>query len=223
MTREEIMELLDVNKDRMKYLIKHNKLREALQLAGYDIVKQYKMGRNSVYDLEQIEIDKWEQYQHLHRIRKKEEHTIYVENRLSPKGLASSRRSFVNKLDIDLSETTAKKYDDILLDDEMMAKDRIVYLLFNPNTEAFKEITELEYKQFWSDVSECKIQLAINRSRYTRGEIPERAYDTNKLIFMNALGKEKGEIALKFDTYKEYTNTLNALDIIKKHRERKAT
>ena len=218
MMREEIKSLLGISNDRMKYLIKRNKLNYELEVVGYKLITSYKDGRNAIYELEPIEADEWLQYQSHRKIKKKEEHTEYVENRIT-KGLTSPRRDFVKNLNIDISETTAKRYDDMLLEDEIMIKDRTVFLLFDPELEEFKEITEKEYKRFWADVSECRYQLSHNQFRYNRNEITEETYDANKFIFMNALGKEEGVVALKFDTYKEYTNTLNTLERIKKHRK----
>lgn len=218
MMREEVKSLLGVSNDRMKYLIKINKLNNELEVLGYKLITSYRDGRNTIYELEPIEIDEWLQYQSYRNIKKREEHTEYVENRIT-KGLSSPRRDFVKNLSIDISETTAKRYDDMLLEDEIMVKDRTVFLLFDPELEEFKEITEEEYKQFWASVSECRYQLSHNQFRYSRNEITEKQYDANKFIFMNALGKEEGSVALKFDTYKEYTNTLNTLEQIKKHRK----
>lgn len=215
--REEIKCLLGINNDRMKYLVKRNKLNYELEVAGYKLITSYKDGRNTMYELEPIEIDEWLQYQSLRKIKKREEHTEYVENRIT-KGLSSSRRAFVKDLSIEISESTAKRYDDMLLEDEIMIKDRTVFLLFDPKLEEFEEITEQEYKKFWANVSECRYQLSHNQFRYKRNQITEETYDANKYIFMNALGKEEGTVALKFNTYKEYTNTLHALEMIKKHR-----
>lgn len=220
MTRGEVMDLLGVNNDRMKYLTKNGKLDAELCLHGYSISKTYKIGRNSVYDLKQVAIDEWDQYQSYRNIRKKTEHTTYVESRLTTGGMKKPRKSFIKELKSDISPDTAKRYDDMLVEDEVMIKDKAVYMLFDTNNETFQEISKEEYKQFWGDLGELKEQLAINKQRYNRHEITENTYDSNKTVWMTALGKEKGVIALKYDTYKEYTNTVRVLDMIKKHKAR---
>ena len=221
MMREEIQELLSVNNNRMKYLIKNNKLEYELNNIGYSIINKYKSGRNTVYELQTINIDEWEQYQHYMNIKKKDEHTEYVEKRLSPIGLASPRSKFLKDNNIGISESSAIRYDHMMLDDEMMIKDKTVYLLFNPSEQSFKEITKEEYNQYWRESIECKYQLGHNKMRFNKGLIPESTYEANNFIYLSALGKEKGSVALKFDTYKEYTNTLRALEMIKKHKELK--
>ena len=217
MTKTELREMLGINNDRFKYLTKTNKLDETLEALGYSISSKYKSGRKTVFELEVIEKDEWLEYQQARHIQKKEEHTIYVENRIT-NGLDKPRKSFLKELDIDLSETTAGRYDKMLVEDEIMKKDGEVYLLFNPNTQEFTEISHEEYKQFWKDASECRYQLSNNYARYKRGDIPESTYESNKYLFMNQLGNEKGVVAIKFNTYKEYTNTKQTLELISKHK-----
>ena len=219
MTREEIMALISANNDRMKYLNKNNKLENEIEMYGYKVVKTYKVGRNTVYDLEPTEVDEWLQYQSARRIKKKQEHTIYVETRLT-KGINKPRSKVVKELGVDISETSARRYDEMLLEDEAMKKSGEVYLLFNPNDFSFTEITKEEYNKFWSDVSELKKILSINKRRFTIREITEAVYDNNKFIYMTKLGKEQGVVALKYDTYSEYINTLKVLEMIEKHKNR---
>ena len=38
---------------------------------------------------------------------------------------------------------------------------------------------------------------------------------------MNELGNEKGVVALKYHTYKEYLNTKETLEMIRQHKNRK--
>lgn len=226
MSRTEIMERLNITNDRMKYLVNKNKLSNELLLIGFKLENTYKDGRNTIYEVSVKEIDEIEVYQADRNIKKKDEHIIYVEERLTEGGLKKPRRSFVRELkkekDVDISESTARRFDNMLIEDECMIKDRKVYLFFNPFDEVFTEISEEEYKAFWRDCSECKYQLSHNHARYKRNEISETVYENNKYIIMNSLGKERGVVALKFDTYKEYTNTKTMLDMIKKHKNRRA-
>ena len=221
MSREEVQLMLGANNDRMKYLIRHKKLDAELNKHGYTLVGQYKDGRYTFYDLSKIAVDEWEIYQSIKKIKKKEEHTEYVEKRLSPDGLSSPRSKFIRENNIDISETSAMRYDKMMLEEEMMIKDKTVYMLFNPKDQSFKEITKEEYNLFWRDSSECQYHLAHNKLRFKKGLIPESTYESNNFIYLSTLGKEKGSVALKFDTYKEYTNTLNTLDMIKRHKENK--
>ena len=223
-TKSELLELLGINNDRYNYLVKTNKLDHKLSLLGYKIENKFKDGRNMIFELSLVEIDDFEVYQDSKNIKNKEEHLEYVEERLE-NGMDKTRRSVVKTVNertgMSLSESKAKRYDRMLLEDECMVKDGTVYLLFNPKTETFEEITKEGYKAFWRDNKECEYQLSHNHYRYTHNEISESTYENNRYMILNNLGNECGVIAMKFDTYKEYTNTLSILEMIKKHKARR--
>ena len=223
-TKSELLELLGINNDGYKYLVKTNQLEYKLSLKGYKLENKYKDGRNMIFELSVVEIDDFEVYQDSKNIRNKEEHMEYVEERLE-NGMDKTRRSVVKTVNertgMSLSESKAKRYDRMLLEDECMVKDGTVYLLFNPKTETFEEITKEGYKAFWRDNKECEYQLSHNHYRYTHNEISESTYENNRYMILNNLGNECGVIAMKFDTYKEYTNTLSMLEMIKKHKARR--
>ena len=223
-TKSELLELLGINNDRYNYLVKTNQLDHKLSLLGYKIENKYKDGRNMIFELSLVEIDDFEVYQDDRNIKNKEEHMEYVEERLE-RGMTKTRRSVVKsvneKTGMSLSESKAKRYDKMLIEDECMVKDGTVYLLFNPKTETFEEITEEGYKAFWRDNKECEYQLSHNHYRYTHNEINESTYENNRYMILNNLGNECGVVAMKFDTYKEYTNSVHMLEMIKKHKVRK--
>ena len=56
-TKSELLELLEINNDRYKYLVKTNQLEEKLTLKGYKIKTKYKKGRNTIFELILIETD----------------------------------------------------------------------------------------------------------------------------------------------------------------------
>ena len=223
-TKSELLEMLGINNDRYNYLVKTNKLDYKLSLKGYKIESKYKVGRNMIFELSLVEIDDFEVYQDDRNIRNKEEHMEYIEERLES-GMSKTRRSVVKSVNekkgLSMSESSAKIYDRMLIEDECMVKDETVYLLFNPKTETFEEITKEGYKAFWHDNKECEYQLSHNHYRYTHNEITESTYENNRYMILNNLGNECGVIAMKFDTYKEYTNTLSMLEMIKKHKARR--
>ena len=223
-TKSELLELLGITNDGYKYLVKTNKLDYKLSLKGYKLENKYKVGRNLIFELSLIEIDDFEVYQNDRNIRNKEEHMEYVEERLES-GMDKTRRSVVKsvneKTGLSISESSAERYDRMLIEDECMIKDGTVYLLFNPKTETFEEITKGRYKAFWHDNKECEYQLSHNHYRYTHNEITESTYENNRYMILNNLGNECGVIAMKFDTYKEYTNSVSMLEMIKKHKARR--
>lgn len=215
------MSLLEINNDRMRYLIKNKKLEEELEIFGYKLVETKKEGRNSVFIIEPTELDLWLQYQAYRNIKKKEEHKIYVENRLTEKGFNSPRKSFVNNLieetKIDISVSTARRYDVMMLEDEIMQKDEKMYLMFYPETNLFETITQEEYGEFWRECGEFKKQLGINKLRYNKRLISEKTYDSNNAIIHHLMSKNINRIAIQYDTYKEFTYTQRIIDAIKTH------
>lgn len=223
-TKSELLELLEINNYGYKYLVKTNQLDYKLSLKGYKLENTFKIGRNVIFELSLIEIDDFEVYQNDRNIRNKEEHMEYIEERLES-GMMNTRRSVIKsvneKTGITVSESSAMRYDRMLIEDECMVKDGTVYLLFNPKTETFEEITKEGYKSFWRDNKECEYQLSHNHYRYTHNEITESTYENNRYMILNNLGNECGVIAMKFDTYKEYTNSVSMLEMIKKHKARK--
>ena len=65
--------MLDVTNNNLKYIIKNNKLSHRLELKGYKLEAQYKVGRNTVYELSKIDINEFKVIQNKHKIIKKKE------------------------------------------------------------------------------------------------------------------------------------------------------
>lgn len=215
MTREELRDLLNVKDNGLKSIIKRGKLDERLNEVGYRLLSTEKIGRNTVYELLPTDIDLWTSFQKHYCIKKRDEHTIYTIARLSDNGLKQSRSSLLRENDIDISGNTAKRFDEILLEENAMKKDKVCYMLYNTNSNEIKEITRDEYSMFWRDIRECKYMIGHNAARFKRGEISEDTLFGIATMAISNFGRENGEIALKFDTYKEADNAINIIDMIK--------
>lgn len=219
MCRDELCRVLEVTESGLKSIVRRDNLNERLKTKGFDLIKSYKYKNNTLYEVEPIEADAWGVLQNAYRIKKKEEHTKYSELRLT-KGMDEPRRKFVKDNEINISQTTAGRYDDILIKEKAMEKNSVVYMMIDSLSESFEEITEEEYTSFWKDVGYCKKLLGENRTEYKRYEISEETYEYRASAILNQIGREKGFIAIKFNTYKEAENTMSFLNKIKLHKAR---
>ena len=122
-TKTELLDLLEINNDRYKYLVKTNQLEEKLTLKGYKIKTKYKKGRNTIFELILIETDEIKIHQDKRSIRKKDEYIEYVKERLSD-GLNKTRVDIVktikDKKGLFVSESSAGRYDDILVEEGLL-------------------------------------------------------------------------------------------------------
>lgn len=215
MIREEIRNVLNVSEDGLKTIIKRGKLKDRLYSCGLELINEYKSGRSSIYELNPIELDYWDKVQTYYNVKKKNEHTIYTHARLDG-GMKKSRASIIRDSDINISGNTAKKFDDILENEGVIMKNGEVYMLYHKENNVFEEITKQEYLTFWKEVKYCKELMADNRKKLLKYEISQDTYDLRTTIILDAVGKECGSIAIKFNTYKEVDDTKELIDLLSK-------
>lgn len=216
MTTDEICSLLNTNKRNLKSITSRGKLEDRLIKVGYRLIKQFKEGRSNVYELEKILDVTWDEYQTSKNIseNKKYDHTKYTEYRITS-GLKESRTQAINMSMSDISNRTAKRYDDILIEDNVIEFDQTVYFIKNTETGEWVQIDKDGYKRFWSNCSEAAYYLNENYRRFKAGEIPRSTYEDTSYAIKDGIANNQGEIALKFNTYKEAENTKRILDMIK--------
>lgn len=120
MTRDEIRDALGVSEGGLKTIIKRNTLNDRLENVGLQLVNEYKSGRNTIYELNPLKLDYWDMIQNHYNVKKKIEQTVYTCARLDG-GLGKSRASILKENDINISGNTAKRFDDILENEGMIA------------------------------------------------------------------------------------------------------
>lgn len=216
MTSDEICEILNTNKRNLKSIQARGKLEDRLIKAGYRLMKQLKEGRNNIYEIEQITDITWNEYQTSRNIsdNKKEDHTKYTEYRITS-GLKEPRTQVISESMSDISSRTAKRYDDILVEDNIIEFDQTVYFIKNTKTGEWTQVDRDGYKRFWANCSEATYYLNENYRRFRSGEIPRSTYEDTAYAIKDGIANEQGEIALKFNTYKEAENTKRILSMIK--------
>lgn len=188
-SKEELSIILDVTTNTLNTIIKRNTLDDKLQKKGYKLIEEYKIGRCKAYDIQQISINEWEQLQDNYRVQKKEEHTQYSISRLY--NLKQSRSKILRDHDINISGTTAKRYDDILLKEKAMDKDKYVYFKIT-DTKEWIEIDKQAYSNFWIECKEYNYILGKYKKRLRDREITENAYNLMVQNVYNSIERFKG-------------------------------
>ena len=212
-TRQELRDLLEVSETALKSIVKRDKLSERIEQINYKLICQCKIGRSMVYELEPLEKDLWSELQKCYKIRKKDEHTQYTLARLE--NFDKSRSRIIKENKIEITCHTAKRYDDILVNENAMEVDGLVYYMINKNTNEMTKITEEEYKIFWKDNVVVKNALSDIKRRRSKFEISEDFSDYSVYTVMNQI-KDNDSIAIKFTSYKEAENAKHILELIKK-------
>lgn len=212
MTSEELAMLLEVAPKTLRNIIAKGNLNDRILAKGFELKTQYKEGRNNVYELNKAITVTWNAIQSKHNIRKssKEKHDTYSRTRIME--MDKSRKQVIKDSEVDICYATAKKYDEILLEEKVMEKDKNAYFLVDMKTNEFTPIDEYEYKTFWINNKELSRQLQSNKSRRDNYEISEEAFDYINFKTYEAYGKEEGVIAIKFMTYKQAENTIAILE-----------
>lgn len=206
-TREEICDMLDVTNNNLKYIIKNNKLGYRLELKGYKLEAQYKVGRNAVYELSKIYINEFKVIQNKHKIIKKKENEIYAKCRLLLEdGMKMSKRQIIRDNNINIDEHTAKRYDDMLIDEMAMKEDKMVY--YRKDQEGnIEEVTFEYYNNYWLEQAEAKKLISHMRKEVIDGKMSMDAYDVMSSNVYSSLERSKGYVVYKFMSYKEAENT----------------
>lgn len=206
-TREEICDMLDVTNNNLKYIIKNNKLSHRLELKGYKLEAQYKVGRNTVYELSKIDINEFKVIQNKHKIIKKKENEIYAKCRLLLEdGMKMSKRQIIRDNNINIDEHTAKRYDDMLIDEMAMKEDKMVY--YRKDQEGnIEEVTFEYYNNYWLEQAEAKKLISHMRKEVIDGKMSMDAYDVMSSNVYSSLERSKGYVVYKFMSYKEAENT----------------
>lgn len=215
--RKELCNLLDVTETTLKAIINRKQLEDRLLANGYTLVEERKDGRTKVYVLKQIETgQKWESIQKKHRIPKEklEMHDEYSKTRLE--NMDVPRTKVIDDCNTSVPYSTASRYDNILVEEQIMEKDETVYYLYNWQTKEFSEkITKEAYENYWILNAEFKRrceELEYKRKNYL---ISQKQYDALITSTYNEFTQADRRIAIKFNTYKELEETQEMIRQIK--------
>ena len=206
MTREEVCNLLGVSNEGLKTIIRNGKLEDRINTSGYGYkyIDKRKEGRMTLYELEKAENDDlWLQLQNYYRVKEKDKHTIYTETRMD--NLDKPRSRVVEISDTNIADKTAKKYDDILVNESIIKENKMIYVKHNLETKEFIEITEDDYKIFWKDNLTTQNAIGDVFRKKARREVSE-GFATHSIVELTQTSSVNGWVAYKFMSYEELEN-----------------
>lgn len=216
MTKDDLCEMLGVKKEGLKSIIKSNKLESRINDSGYGYryIGSYKNGRNTIYELEHVSPDDiWRQIQNYYKVKDYDKHTQYTTARID--NLCKPRSTVLDISNIDISYKTAKRYDDILINENMIGEDKMVYVKHNLETKQFIEITEEDYIMFWKDNSVTKNAIGDVYRRKAKGELSD-GMATYSIVELTQTSSVNGWVAYKFMSYKELEDAKKLRDWLNK-------
>ena len=215
--RKELCNLLDVTEKGLQIIITRKQLEDRLLANGYTLVEERKDGRKKIYVLKQIETsEKWHSIQRKHRIPKEklEMHDEYSKTRLE--NMEVPRTKVIDDCNTSVPYSTASRYDNILVEEQIMAKDETVYYLYNWETkELCEKINKDAYETYWILNAEFKRRcekLEYERKNYL---ISQKQYDALITSTYNEFTQADKRIAIKFNTFKELEETQEMIRLIK--------
>lgn len=123
-TRQELRDLLEVNENTLKSIIKRGTLNERIQRVNYKLISQCKVGRNTIYELEPLEKDLWTHIQDSYNIRQvnRYEHTLYSNFKLLNYDKKMCLQKIMEQLKLNCSRSTCLSWDNILFEQNILKK-----------------------------------------------------------------------------------------------------
>lgn len=220
--KNDICNILGIKSETLKKIIKNKQLDSRLDSMGYVLIGQYKEGRNVYYELK-IKNDSIEIYNKLckfvYRTENMDGFKTYFIQRTVFDIVPQGKGDIAMKSNVSLS--TIKKWDNILIDNKLISKDG--YFYFNIYTDEngeqkLNQCSKEEYNSFWKNKSYLDAFDDLQK-KYINGEIT-----LNQLQLASAeIGAIINTIERKYYyRIKKYkTNTNNGLyidtkDLIKK-------
>ena len=215
--RKELCNLLNVTNAGLKAIINRKQLEDKLLANGYTLVEERKEGREKIYVLKQIETSqKWESIQKKHRIpnEKLEMHDEYSKTRLE--NMDVPRTKVIDNCNTNVAYSTASRYDNILVEEQIMAKDETVYYLYNWETkELCEKINKDAYETYWILNAEFKRRIEKLEYEVKNYLISQKQYNALITSTYNEFTQTDRRIAIKFNTFKELEETQEMIRLIK--------
>ncbi len=215
--RSELCDLLEVNDNALKSIIKRGKLEDRLNAKGYTLVKQYKEGRNTIYELAQKKVSEIMKIIKKYDIRKSNEFNRWAKCRLLlSNGLTMNRRQIISDCNIAIDDRTAKKFDDILVEEGLLIQKGNIYARKNRNNIGtsgyqWELTTEDYYKNYFAEQGYYTRLLSSYNYKLRNNAISQKEYDSVINNTYNSL-----EITNRWEVcrYTEYGKTDKAIRFI---------
>lgn len=198
--RSELRDLLNVSEAALKKILRERRLNDRLNKIGYSLANEYKDGRDKIYELEVYGINEYEKIQNKYNIIKKKENVDFAYKRLND-GLCKTRKEIVDHMDNKVDECTAARWDDILVKENIIEKDRSVYIRRDKdgNTE---EVTKEYYDTYWKEQYAYKKTISCLKAKVRKQEMTQEEFSMMTHCIYNDLERTKGYIVWRFSSYK---------------------
>ena len=213
-TREELRDMLQVQENTLKAVIKRKQLEQRINEVGYKLHNTYKQGRNTIYELVPLDEDYWKEIQSKYNIRKKKEQTAYSYIRINRP--EETRAGVIRSSHVNISNNTAKKFDTILVLEGGLMYNEEQYMLIDINNNTMTPIDKKQYCDFWIEHKKDKAKINEIEKKIERGDITKETGDLARYKVQKNLYKD-GFIAVRFDTFKQAENAQKLLNDIRKH------
>lgn len=185
LNREELMQILGVKNESLKWIIKSNKLKERLVEKGYRYINKIKDGRKSYYIVEVFNVTN--NIESLNNIctgvfntrKQKEFSNYYLYRTLNT--TEPLTKQFLSDLS-NVNVNTISKWDKSMIENNIMTKDGYFYVAmsFNPNDEEGKPYYKLTDKYEYNSFIKNNLSLSKRKKAYEdlqNGTIDKITYD----------------------------------------------
>ena len=163
-SRKQLAKLLNTSVQNIKMLEKRNKLKEKLNIKGYNLLNIYKKSKTT-YNI--IECDNpGVKALSVLNIRKPYSFTKYLNHRLQEQAI-SIKDIAINS---NVNKNTVVRWDKKLIYNKVMSRDGFYYFKLVLGRDEAVEISKEEYNSFWRNTAYIKALKKL-QNRYLNGEI----------------------------------------------------
>ena len=169
--RKELCKLLNITKDNLKKLEKRKKLEDRLNKNGYDLIKVHKEGRKKTYEVVERKGNNTllnNIYKYLFKTNNPTKFNEYFIERTSNTDIPVTIQDISNK--IKTSNSTVCRWDNKLVESEIIAKDGFFYMKQDLKTGMSYQISKEEFKTYWKNKNDAKILRQL-KEKFAEGTI----------------------------------------------------
>lgn len=163
-------DILGVSERRLTKLENNSELSNKLYQKGYNLIRKFKEGKTIMYELELFDENK-EIYSNLveyyYGVDKEYEFTLYYTKRT--KSEFPLTKADISRL-VGVSKTTISRWDDILVEKNIISKDGYFYFYIDRESGNIKQCDKEAYDKFWQNITHIKALKSLEL-KYINGAI----------------------------------------------------
>lgn len=211
--KKELITLLNIKERTLKKYINNNTLKEKLIEQGYILKDTIKEGRKKYYIIEQVgEKGVYNNMcKYVYNTNRQDSFSRYFHMRTE----YSKVNKPVGQKEIatiaGVSRNTISKWDNTLIDKNIIAKDGFFYFYIKADTKEVVQCSIEEYKSFWRNKALLKACDTL-QSRYLRGEITLNELTVSSLALGGLVGVIENKYYFRTKKYKVHKDNKLYLD-----------